>query len=89
MCARTLETTGLRPLELSGSKDGVDEDEQSEVRRVEVLNEVQSSRRTVAAAASVLGISERQAIPAPVAVPGERRVRAGAQGTWPDVEPES
>ena len=32
-----------------------------EVKRVEVLNEVQSSRRTVAAAASVLGISERQA----------------------------
>ena len=32
-----------------------------EVRRVEVLNEVQSGRRTVAAAASVLGISERQA----------------------------
>ena len=32
-----------------------------EVRRVEVLNEVHSSRRTVAAAASVLCISERQA----------------------------
>ena len=32
-----------------------------EVRRVEVLNEVQSGRRTVAAAASVLDISERQA----------------------------
>jgi hypothetical protein len=32
-----------------------------EVRRVEVLNEVQSGRRTVAAAASVLGVSERQA----------------------------
>ncbi len=32
-----------------------------EVRRVEVLNEMQSGRRTVAAAASVLGISERQA----------------------------
>jgi hypothetical protein len=32
-----------------------------EVRRVEVLNEVQSGRRTVAAAGSVLGISERQA----------------------------
>jgi transposase len=32
-----------------------------EVRRVEVLNEVQSGRRTVTAAASVLGISERQA----------------------------
>ncbi len=32
-----------------------------EVRRVEVLNEVQSGRRTVAAAASILGISERQA----------------------------
>jgi transposase len=32
-----------------------------EVRRVEVLNEVQLGRRTVAAAASVLGISERQA----------------------------
>ena len=32
-----------------------------EVRRVEVLNEVQSGRRTVVAAASVLGVSERQA----------------------------
>jgi transposase len=32
-----------------------------EVRCVEVLNEVQSGRRTVAAAASVLGVSERQA----------------------------
>ena len=32
-----------------------------EVRRVKVLNEVQSGRRIVAAAASVLGVSERQA----------------------------
>lgn len=32
-----------------------------EVRRVEVLNEVQSGRRTVAAAASALSLSERQA----------------------------
>ena len=32
-----------------------------EVRRVELLNEVQSGKRTVVAAASVLGISERQA----------------------------
>ena len=32
-----------------------------DVKRVEVLSEVQSGRRTVAAAASVLGISERQA----------------------------
>ena len=32
-----------------------------EVGRVEVLNEVQSGRRTAVAAASVLGISERQA----------------------------
>lgn len=32
-----------------------------EVRRLEVLNEVQSGRRTVTAAASVLGVSERQA----------------------------
>ena len=31
-----------------------------EVRRVEVLNEAQSGRRTVTAAASVLGISERR-----------------------------
>ena len=31
-----------------------------DIKRVEVLNEVQSGRRTVAAAASVLGISERQ-----------------------------
>ena len=32
-----------------------------DLKRVEVLNEVQSGRRTVAAAASVLGMSERQA----------------------------
>ena len=32
-----------------------------EVRRLEVLNEVQSGRRTVTAAAAVLGVSERQA----------------------------
>jgi hypothetical protein len=32
-----------------------------EVRRVEVLNEVHSGRRTVTTAASLLGISERQA----------------------------
>jgi hypothetical protein len=30
-----------------------------DVKRVEVLHEVQSGRRTLAAAASVLGISER------------------------------
>ncbi len=45
--------SGPRPLELSGSKDGMDEDERVEVRRVEVLNEVQSGRRTVTAAASI------------------------------------
>lgn len=32
-----------------------------DLKRIEVLNEVQSGGRTVAAAASVLGISERQA----------------------------
>lgn len=34
---------------------------EGEVKRIEVLNEVQSGRRTVAAAASVLCLSERQA----------------------------
>ena len=56
-----------------------------EVRRVEVLNEVQSGRRTVAAAASV--VRQRAAgIPASGPVPGERRLRAGAQGLRPGFE---
>ena len=42
-----------------GHSSGVISD--SEVKRVEVLHEVHAGRRTVAAAASVLGISERQA----------------------------
>ena len=50
MCARTLEMSCSRPLELSGSKDGLDQDERARVKRVEVLSEVQAGRRPVAAA---------------------------------------
>ncbi len=60
MCARTLEMSWFRPLEMSGFKDGLDFDER-DLRRIEVLSEVRAGRRTVAAAAAVLAVSERQA----------------------------
>jgi len=34
-----------------------------DLRRIEVLSEVRTGRRTVAAAAAVLAVSERQAVP--------------------------
>ncbi len=58
-----------------------------EVRRVEVLNEVQSGRRTVTAAASVLDISERKRTGC---WPGTRRTEGSGWCTKPGahVEPE-
>lgn len=57
-----------------------------DLRRIEVLSEVRSGRRTVAAAA-VLAVSERQAFRL---LAGYERgwQRADSQGTRPDIEPE-
>ena len=46
---------------MSGSKDGLDIDSERDLRRIEVLSDVQAGRRTVAAAAAVLAVSERRA----------------------------
>ena len=51
----------FRPLEVSWSNDGIDIDERAGLRRIEVLSDVRAGRRTVAAVAAVLAVSERQA----------------------------
>ena len=54
-----------------------------EVRRVEVLNEVQSGRRTGGCCGFYFGHQRAAGVPASGALPGERWVWAGAQGAGP------
>ena len=52
--------SGSRPLEMSVSKNGLGNDERTRSATIELLTDVLARRRTVAAAATVLAISERQ-----------------------------
>ena len=61
VCRRSLEMSCPCPLEMSGFKDGLISMRERDLKGIEVLSEVRTGRRTVAAAAAVLAASERQA----------------------------
>ena len=59
-----------------------------DLRRIEVLSDVRAGRRTVAAAAAVLAVSERQAYRLLARYEADGGRRADPQSTRPYIEPE-